>query len=182
MRSRNRCPTPQQRFVFWHAERTFWEKATILHMWHHAPEHKKIPPRMSRHYYDVFRLAQSPIWQRAMAATGLLDRVAVHKSVFFKAAWAHYDTARPGTLRLTPSDHIVDELKQDYLRHAADVLQHAPFVSGNTVQPSRVGGTDQPCGRVITASLCPASRHVPLLLCVVLRSLPTNLPTVQSLW
>lgn len=97
------------------AERTFWEKATILHMLHHAPETKKIPPRMSRHYYDVYRLAQSPVWQRAMAGIELLDRVAVHKSVFFKTAWAHYETARPGTLRLTPSDRIVDELRQDYL-------------------------------------------------------------------
>ncbi len=97
------------------AERTFWEKATILHTLHHVPENKKIPPRMSRHYYDVFRLAQSPVWQRAMAAMGLLDRVAVHKSVFFKTAWAHYDTARPGTLRLTPNDQIVGELRRDYL-------------------------------------------------------------------
>jgi hypothetical protein len=97
------------------AERTFWEKATILHMLHHVPEGKKIPPRMSRHYYDVFQLARSPVWRRAMAAIELLDRVAVHKSVFFKTAWAHYDTARPGTLRLTPSDQIVGELRQDYL-------------------------------------------------------------------
>ena len=84
-------------------------------MLHHVPENRKILPRMSRHYYDVFRLGQSPIWQRAMAAIELLDRVAVHKSVFFKMAWAHYDTARPGTLRLTPSDQIVGELRQDYL-------------------------------------------------------------------
>ena len=41
--------------------------------------------------------------------------MAVHKSVFFKTAWARYDTARPGTLRLTPSDKTVRELRQDYL-------------------------------------------------------------------
>ena len=41
--------------------------------------------------------------------------MALHKSVFFKTAWAHYDTARPGTLRLTPNDQIVGELRQDYL-------------------------------------------------------------------
>ncbi len=97
------------------AERTFWEKATILHMLHHAPENKKLAPRMSRHYYDVFQLAQSPVWQRAIATIELLDRVAVHKRIFFKMAGAHYETARPGTLRLTPSDHIVGQLRQDYL-------------------------------------------------------------------
>jgi hypothetical protein len=97
------------------AERTFWEKATILHTLHHVPHNKQILPRMSRHYYDVFRMAQSPIWDRAMAAIHLLDRVAIHKSVFFKVGWANYDKAHLGTLRLTPSDHIVGRLKQDYL-------------------------------------------------------------------
>ena len=66
------------------AERTFWEKATILHTLHYVPGNKKILPRMSRHYYDVFRMAKSPVWDRAMAAIKLLDRVAIHKSVFFK--------------------------------------------------------------------------------------------------
>lgn len=38
------------------AGRTFWEKATILHMWHYAPADKKFRDRQSRHYYDVVRL------------------------------------------------------------------------------------------------------------------------------
>ena len=38
------------------AERTFWEKATLLHMWHNAPMDKKFTDRQSRHYYDVVRL------------------------------------------------------------------------------------------------------------------------------
>jgi len=38
------------------AERTFWEKATLLHMWHHAPGNKKFRDRQSRHYYDVVRM------------------------------------------------------------------------------------------------------------------------------
>jgi hypothetical protein len=97
------------------AERTFWEKATILHMLHFLPRKKKLPPRMSRHYYDFFRLVQSRIFGRAMSAIKLLDRVAVHKSVFFKTAWAHYETAHPDTLQLTPSAHIIGELRQDYI-------------------------------------------------------------------
>ncbi len=44
--------------------RTFWEKATILHRLHHLPEGKVIPARASRHYYDVFRISESPVWGR----------------------------------------------------------------------------------------------------------------------
>ena len=35
------------------AERTFWEKATILHQEAHRPKEKIQPPRYSRHYYEV---------------------------------------------------------------------------------------------------------------------------------
>ncbi|MBN2581006.1 MAG: nucleotidyl transferase AbiEii/AbiGii toxin family protein [Pirellulales bacterium] len=96
------------------AERTFWEKATILHMLHHAPDEGKLKPGMSRHYYDVYEMAQSSVFERAMKSIDLLRRVAAHKSVFFKAAWANYDTARPGTLCLMPCDVIVQGLKTDY--------------------------------------------------------------------
>ena len=46
--------------------RTFWEKATILHRLHHLPERIAIPPRMSRHYYDVFKLSQGDIWNEIL--------------------------------------------------------------------------------------------------------------------
>ena len=40
-------------------ERTFWEKATILHNETHRKT--QIPQRFSRHYYDLYKLAISPI-------------------------------------------------------------------------------------------------------------------------
>lgn len=39
------------------AERTFWEKATILHHEAHRPEGNAQPPRYSRHYYDLAKMA-----------------------------------------------------------------------------------------------------------------------------
>jgi len=44
------------------AERTFWEKATILHAISHG---SKLRTRMSRHYYDVFEMIGSPIYDKA---------------------------------------------------------------------------------------------------------------------
>ncbi len=41
------------------AERTFWEKATLLHAEAHRPAGKPIGDRLSRHYYDVAKLYQS---------------------------------------------------------------------------------------------------------------------------
>lgn len=96
------------------AERTFWEKATLLHAECHRPADKPSRERLSRHYYDLYRLAQQPIADQALAEQALLERVIAHKSFFFAQAWAHYDTARPGTFRLLPVADRLDALRRDY--------------------------------------------------------------------
>jgi hypothetical protein len=96
------------------AERTFWEKATLLHKWFHAKPERRFPDRQSRHYYDLYRLVKSPVAESALADLSLLASVAAHKQVFFAQAWARYDLATPGTLRLVPADARLKELESDY--------------------------------------------------------------------
>jgi len=96
------------------AERTFWEKATLLHAEYHRPPDKEIPLRLSRHYYDTSRLILSGISEKAIARSGLLQRVVEHKKVFFPSAWAHYDQAIRGSLRLTPHPVRIRQLEDDY--------------------------------------------------------------------
>ncbi|MBI5761168.1 MAG: nucleotidyl transferase AbiEii/AbiGii toxin family protein [Planctomycetales bacterium] len=95
-------------------ERTFWEKATILHSLCHQDISKPIQQRQSRHFYDLFQLANHRIGQAALQSIELLERVATHKSVYFKSASAKYGEAKPGTLKLVPAEERVRELKADY--------------------------------------------------------------------
>lgn len=108
------------------AERTFWEKATILHQYAHLPENKKLPPRISRHYYDFFRLLSSEIKKKALIDTTLLERVAIHKSIYFASSWASYGTARKKTLKLLPSVRISKELERDYTLMKAMFFREVP--------------------------------------------------------
>ncbi len=96
------------------AERTFWEKATILHQYAHLPVDKKLPPRISRHFYDFFRLLNSEIKEKALIEDTLLERVATHKSIYFASNWANYSSARKGTLRLLPPAWTLKDLEKDY--------------------------------------------------------------------
>lgn len=96
------------------AERTFWEKATILHAEYHRPLDKIMPDRLSRHYYDLYCLARHKLGERAVGKVELLERVAVHKRVFFRSGWANYHSAKPGTLRLMPASARIKELQSDY--------------------------------------------------------------------
>jgi hypothetical protein len=95
-------------------ERTFWEKATILHAEFHRPSGKPIPERFSRHYADTAALARHPASTDAIENNELRDRVVEWKGTFFGSGWARYDLARPGTFRLLPTDERLPELKRDY--------------------------------------------------------------------
>ena len=96
------------------AKRTFWEKATILHAEYHRPPEKPLPERYSRHYYDVVLLAEGTVRTEALADMPLLAQVVRHKETFYPAAWARYDLARPGSLRLLSTAERVAALERDY--------------------------------------------------------------------
>jgi len=96
------------------AKRTFWEKVTILHQEAHRDPKKPMPPRYSRHYYDLTLLAQSDVKDQALSDSGLLDEVVQFKQRFYPCAWARYELAQPGTLRLLPLDERMQEVAGDY--------------------------------------------------------------------
>jgi hypothetical protein len=95
-------------------DRTFWEKATILHAEHHRPAGKATPDRFSRHYADVAALARHPVTERAIADLDTCARVVGWKRLFFGSAWASYETARPGSFCLLPSDERLPALRRDF--------------------------------------------------------------------
>ena len=96
------------------AERTFWEKATILHAEFHRPVDKPVPERFSRHYCDFYELIRKGVGKSAEGMPELLARVAQHKNLFFKTSWARYSEAVKGTLRIAPTEHRVAALRGDY--------------------------------------------------------------------
>lgn len=96
------------------AERTFWEKATILHAEAHRPAEKPMPPRYARHYYDMAMLVRSTVKGAACGDFDLLARVVAHKRVFYASAWSRYDLATPKSLTLVPPGYRFSALRQDY--------------------------------------------------------------------
>ena len=96
-------------------ERTFWEKATILHHEANRPENLDMPQRYSRHYYDLCCMAKSEVRQTAFEQIELLKKVVDFKMKFYPRAWAKYSDAKPGTLRLIPPAYRLDALEFDYI-------------------------------------------------------------------
>ncbi len=105
------------------AERTFWEKATILHALHHGT---KMRDRMSRHYYDTYMLAQKFFADKALRNVALLAQVVRNKSLMFADNKASYETAVIGSLRLMPKPEMLPELKRDYAAMEPMFMKAAP--------------------------------------------------------
>lgn len=107
------------------AERTFWDKATILHREFYRPKtkHNKelgidvpnhTPARYSRHYYDLYQMGHSSIKVAALSDTQLLADVVERKDKLYHSPWAEYELAKRRTIRLLPNENNRDLLAKDY--------------------------------------------------------------------
>lgn len=94
------------------AQRTFWEKATILHQQAHRTT--PMPAGYSRHYYDLHQLAKSPVGEEALSDLNMLSDVVTFKQRFYRSSWARYDLAKPGSFRLIPEQAGQKTLQADY--------------------------------------------------------------------
>lgn len=95
-------------------ERTFWEKAMLLHEETFRPPNKRRKARMARHYYDLCCLIRAGIGGKAAGNLDLFERIAAHRQVYFRYTWVDYDTLSPGRMRLVPPDSQLASWKSDY--------------------------------------------------------------------
>ncbi|MDP9010326.1 MAG: nucleotidyl transferase AbiEii/AbiGii toxin family protein [Pseudomonadota bacterium] len=105
------------------AERTFWEKATAIHVFCAQGEFRG-GDRFARHWHDVTRLDTAGFADAAIADKALARAVADHKAVFFAEKNTNgkvidYHTAVAGALQLVPEDGALAKLAVDY-QHMVD--------------------------------------------------------------
>lgn len=105
---------PQCRVMTIKAERTFWEKTVILHQESFRTDKQPVLLRYSRHYYDIAMMCRSKIKDEALRDLLLLEQVVKFNERFFPRVWAHYELAKPGTMRLMPAAHLEKSLRADY--------------------------------------------------------------------
>ena len=108
------------------AERTFWEKATILHAECHRKKGNKMPDRYARHYHDLARMAHSEVALNALLDHQLRNRVVEHKSIYFKSGWANYEFAKPGSFRLVPDEYRLEALEADHQKMEMMYFSESP--------------------------------------------------------
>ncbi len=107
------CPTVML------VERTFWEKATAVHVF--CRQERRRGERLSRHWHDLARLEEAGLVANALADRELALSVARHKTLFFAENDASgkkvdYEAAVSGNLQLVPVGDAYEVLADDYAR------------------------------------------------------------------
>lgn len=96
--------------------RTFWEKATLMHVECQRNTFRSSAERLSRHWYDLAMLADVIHGQTAIEDRALLQDVVQHKKAFYNASYAKYDACLAGQFRLIPEHSALTALHDDFQR------------------------------------------------------------------
>lgn len=111
-------------------ERTFWDKVIILHglrQWHDCRGQLRYGgQRVSRHYYDLHQLMQSPSGEEWQTNYELTNDCSQHARLFFGSPDLGLSIAIPGTFTLTPSPAMREALERDYEAMAGMIFGNVP--------------------------------------------------------
>ncbi|MEW9907054.1 MAG: nucleotidyl transferase AbiEii/AbiGii toxin family protein (plasmid) [Candidatus Symbiodolus clandestinus] len=107
------------------AERTFWEKATAVHVY--CLQERLRGERYSRHWYDLDAMSKSVYFNRALNDRDLAQKVAGHKSIFFpekdlNSNKINYLKAVSGFIQIVPEGDSLIALEHDYTAMLEDGL------------------------------------------------------------
>lgn len=112
------------------AERTFWDKVAILHgqrrWFERRGELRRQGQRVSRHYYDIYRLLRSDVGQRAARDLDLARDCARHARMFFNSSDLDLVSAQPGSFALSPLPEMDTQLRRDYTAMAGMIFGDVP--------------------------------------------------------
>lgn len=112
------------------AERTFWDKVVIAHglrrWFDRRGALRQEGQRISRHYYDLHRLAASQPGRLALADGALGEDCVRHARMFFDCPDYDLKSARRGTYALVPHDAMTNALRHDYENTKAMIFGAPP--------------------------------------------------------
>lgn len=106
---------PQPTVTVLAMERTYWEKATLIHAECKRPKTRANVSRISRHWYDLFKMSDNLEPYSTGSMYSLLVQVVQQKLAFYHSSSAGYDDCLTGALRLVPGAALRVALESDFV-------------------------------------------------------------------
>jgi len=95
-------------------QRTFLEKAFLLHEEFQKSEENIRVERMSRHLYDLERLMDTDFAQKALEDIPLYQSIVEHRSKLTAISGVDYATHSPDRINFVPPASVMDKWRNDY--------------------------------------------------------------------
>jgi len=112
--------------------RTFLEKAFLL-----CEEFQKDQPRthrMTRHFYDLEKLMQTPYAEIALNDLVLYHEIVEHRRKFYHVGYVDYDKELPATIQIVPSDELMSSYEADYNEMKESFIYGQPLTFGELME------------------------------------------------
>ena len=95
-------------------ERTFLEKICLLHEEFAKPQELMRTERMSRHLYDLVRMCDARIAEKALSNKELYQNIVEHRRTFISLKGFDYDTLSPEKICIIPPESVIYQWQKDY--------------------------------------------------------------------
>ncbi|MDR1221682.1 MAG: nucleotidyl transferase AbiEii/AbiGii toxin family protein [Tannerella sp.] len=95
-------------------QRTFLEKAFLLHEEFQKPFEKVRIDRMTRHIYDLEKLMDTDFATEALNNRDLYNAIIEHRRTLTAMKEVDYSTHSPQTINFVPPDFVMNEWREDY--------------------------------------------------------------------
>lgn len=93
-------------------EKTFLEKIFLLHEEFQKDEIRT--NRLSRHFYDIERMMDTPFAKKALSNTELYQTIVQHRQLLFSVSTVDYSLHQPQTISIIPPDKFLKAWEKDY--------------------------------------------------------------------
>ena len=115
-------------------QRTFLEKAFLLHEEFQKPSENIRVERMSRHLYDLERLMDTDFADRALNDTSLYQSIVEHRRKLTAISGIDYSTLLPDTINFVPPASVIDNWQDDYFAMQASMIYGDSLPFGKLIE------------------------------------------------
>lgn len=103
-------------------ERTFLEKLFLLHEEFQRPSKKIRVNRLSRHLYDIHKIAQNRFTEKAIEDKSLYRAIVAHRKKFSRLGSVDYEKHFPPFLNPLPPEKLLEAWEKDYKKMQSEMI------------------------------------------------------------
>jgi predicted nucleotidyltransferase component of viral defense system len=115
-------------------ERTFLEKVFLLHEEFQRPPEKIRVERLSRHLYDLERLARTEYAQKALHDKDLYNTIVAHRDKFSHLGGVDYEKHNPASIKIVPPADLLPLWEKDYYEMVENMIYGEKLLFRDLIQ------------------------------------------------